>query len=140
MQIVIVWYARAIYLLIANCNLKECYKVSVTAAERVCLGSLLLEHWVQRHRLCSFWGMAFAMTACDGWRSYLCYRRGFYTGALWFLFLFKRPVYHSCRLLLPSASLCQFRVGAFITYNYLEFHLNCLLGEVISAIFTCLHH
>lgn len=66
MQNVIIWYARAIYLLIVNCNLKEYNKVSVTAAERACLGPLLLEQWVQMHWLCSFWGVTFATTACDG--------------------------------------------------------------------------
>lgn len=49
--------------------ISEYIKVSVTAAERVCLGSLLLE-WVQMHWLCSFWGMALAMTACEGGVTY----------------------------------------------------------------------
>lgn len=42
MQIVIVGCARAFDLLSVNCSLKEYNKVSMTAAERVCLGSLLL--------------------------------------------------------------------------------------------------
>lgn len=78
----------------------------MTAAERVCLGSLLLEQGVQMHWLCSFWGVTFAMTACDGWGSYLCYRRGFYTGALWFLvFVFKEAC---VSLLQATAAQCFF--------------------------------
>lgn len=66
MQIVVVQCARAIDLLIVNFSLKGYNKVSMTAAERMCLGSLLLQQWMQMHWLCSFWGMALATTACAG--------------------------------------------------------------------------